>query len=257
MPAVPTALRLALAATGLFATAAAARAPGDPIRLVWDEGDVAGLTSIYAPDGDRPIGVIEYHQHRKGDLLTCARIAHFADGSSDEDEAVARIGSTLEAVSGRSIIRDRSGETTVDLSIDVAGGHLRGSWGTGADRQTVDKATDLPQGTYWGPLVFIVLKNFDANAEGGRVAFRTVAPTPKPYVIDLEFVRGDAARITRAGVALDTVVFDLNPTVHWALDPLIRLVAPRSRFFVQPGEPPALVRFTGPRNYARAPIRID
>src|SRR5581483_5692258 len=109
VPAVPTALRLALAATGLFATAAAARAPGDPIRLVWDEGDVAGLTSIYAPDGDRPIGVIEYHQHRKGDLLTCARIAHFADGSSDEDEAVARIGSTLEAVSGRSIIRDRSG----------------------------------------------------------------------------------------------------------------------------------------------------
>jgi hypothetical protein len=45
--------------------------------------------------------------------------------------------------------------------------------------------------------------------------------------------------------------------VHWAVDPLIRLVAPRSRFFVLPVDPPALVRFAGPRNYGRQPIRIE
>src|SRR5262245_66653772 len=47
---------------------AAARAPGDPVRLVWTEGDIAGMSSVYAPDGTRPIGSIEDHQHREGDV---------------------------------------------------------------------------------------------------------------------------------------------------------------------------------------------
>ena len=245
-------------ATLLSTRGAAARSAGDPIRLTWTEGDVAGLSFIYSPDdAHRQIGSIEYHQHREGDVLTAVRVARFEDGSSDEDTAEARVAGRLEALGGRSIIRDPDGETVVDLDIDVTGGHLSGSFGRDDARQTIDRRVDLSPGTYWGPLIFIVLKNFESNAEDDRLVFRTVAPTPRPIVLDMVLARGGDAVVERPGLRLETTRYDLSPTIHWAIDPVIRLVAPRATFWVLPGEPPALARFAGPRNYAREAIVIQ
>ena len=185
------------------------------------------------------------------------RIAHFHDGSSDEDSADARVEGTLEALAGRTIIRDADGVPAVDLTIDVAGGHIAASWGRGARRRTLDERAALPKGTYWGPLIFIVLKNFDANAEDGRLVFRTVAPTPRPRALDLKLARGPRTVLERTGARLATRRFELEPTIHWTVDPLLRLVLPRATFWMLPGEPPALARFTGPRNYAREEIVIQ
>ena len=241
----------------LAAERASPRTAGDPVRIVWDEGDVAGVTSIYGPDGGEPIGFVEYHQTRRGELLTCARIARYRDGTRDEDEATARLSGTLEAIAGRSVVRDRDGEPIAEVTIDVAGGRLQGAWGRGSDRQALDRRVVLPSGTYWGPLIFLVVKNFDANAEGGRVVFHTVAPSPRPMELDMELVRGEPSRLDRAGSTVETRRLDLRPTVHWALDPVIHLVVPPATFYLLPGEPPGLVRFAGPRNYARQPIRIE
>jgi hypothetical protein len=235
----------------------AARAPGDPIRLAHEEGDVAGFGTIYGPDGGEPIGFVEFRQTRHGDLLSMSRVAHFNDGSSDEDSARVRVAGALEALGGRSVIRDAAGVTTVDLTFDIAGQRIRGSWGSGGDRKTVDDHFDLSPGTYWGPLIFMVLKNFDANATDGRVVFRAVVPTPGPRVIDLELVRMEPTQLRRTGAALDVTRYDLNPTVHWAIDPLIRAFIPASHFFVRQGNPPGLARFAGPRNYAGQTIRIE
>lgn len=234
-----------------------ARSPGDPVKLEWEEGDVGGMTTVYGPDGIEPIGFVEYHQTRRGTQLTALRVTRFRDGSSDEDSAEARVGDRLEAVGGRSIVRDRDGELLVDMTIDVTAGRIVGRWGRGSDVQTSEQRADLPPGTYWGPLIFIVLRNFDANAERGRLVFRTVAPTPRPMVLDLEFTRHEAARLERAGSSLDAVRFGLSPTVHWMVDPLIRLIAPTSTFWIVPGKPPAMARFSGPRNYARQEIVIQ
>lgn len=236
---------------------AAARSPGDPIRLVWNEGDVAGTSTIYDPNGRREIGFVDYRQRREGDRLTSVRIARFRDGSSDEDSAEARVGDVLEAISGRSIVRDAHGEAVVDVRIDVAGGRIVATWGTGGDRQSMDEAVALPKGTYWGPLIFIVLKNFDANAVDDRVVFRTVAPTPRPMVIDMMLTRGATETLERVGVPLETRRYALTPTIHWALDPIVRLIAPDATFFMLPGEPPAMARFRGPRNYGRQGIMIE
>jgi len=240
-----------------IAQAAAARAPGEPIRLVWAEGDVAGMSTIYGPDGRDPIGFIEYHQTRHGDRLSSVRIARFRDGSSDEDWAEARVEGTLDALTGRSITRDTHGEVVVDMTIDVPGGRVTATWGDPSNRQTADEHVALPAGTYWGPLIFILLKNFDANAESDKVVFRTVAPTPKPMVLDMEITRRAATTLERTGARLEVRPFDLSPTIHWAIDPLVRLIAPRARFFMLPGDPPALARFSGPRNYARQEIVIQ
>src|SRR3989442_5886795 len=78
--------------------AAAARSPGDPVRLVWVEGDVAGMSTIYGPDGGEPIGFIEYRQIRHGDRRSSVRIAHFLDGSSDERSAEARVDRAPQAL---------------------------------------------------------------------------------------------------------------------------------------------------------------
>jgi len=251
--------RLALVGGALVMAANPAwpRLAGDPVRLVWDEGDVAGVASIYGPDGGEPIGLVEYRQTRRGDLLSCVRVARFRDGTLDEDEATARVSGTLEAVAGRSIIRDRDGEATVEISIDVAAGRLQGAWGRGPDRHTVDRRLALPRGTYWGPLIFLVVKNFDANAEGDRVVFRTIAPSPRPVVLDMELVRGGHSRLERAGSTVETARLELRPTIHWAIDPVLHLVLPQATFYLLPGDPPALARFAGPRNYARQPIRIE
>jgi len=251
--------RLAVAAGAIVLTAAGARArsPGDPVRLVWQEGDVSGVTGIYGPQGGEPIGTVEYHQTRRGDLLTCVRVARYRDGTEDEDEGVARVAGTLEAVSGHSVVRGPGGEPTAEVTIDVAGGRLQGAWGSGADRQTMDRQLALPRGTYWGPLIFLVVKNFDANAESDRLVFRTVAPSPRPVVLDMELVRSSDAKVERAGTTLETHRLELRLTVHWAVDPLIHLVLPPATFYMLPGDPPALARFAGPRNYARQPIRIE
>ncbi len=236
---------------------AASPSPGDPVRLVWNEGDVAGTSTIYDPEGRREIGFIDYRQRRQGDRLTSVRVARFRDGSSDEDSAEARVDGVLEAISGRSIIRNARGEVVVDITIDVAGGRILAAWGTGSERRTMDERVELPKGTYWGPLIFIVLKNFDANATDDRVVFRTVAPTPRPMVLDMALTRGAPATLERVGARLEARRFALRPTIHWSLDPIVRLIAPEATFWMMPGEPPSLARFRGPRNYARQGIMIE
>jgi len=239
------------------ARAAVAREAGEPIRLTWSEGDVAGMGTIWAPNGVEPIGFVEYHQSRHGDRLSSIRVARFRDGSSDEDSADARVGEALESLSGRSIIRDRDGTSIVDLQIDVEKGRIVSTWGRGADQRTLTRDVELPRGTYWGPLIFILLKNFDANAENGRLSFRTVAPTPKPIVLDMEVSRGEPTVVERMGIRLQTETYRLNPSIHWAVDPVVRMFAPSATFFMLPGDPPALARFAGPRNYARQEIVIQ
>ena len=231
--------------------------PIDPIRLTFAEGDVSGFTDISNPGSGESLGHVEYLQTRRGDVLSVLRIARFRDGSSDEDFAEARVGATLEAIGGRSVIRDPDGLSVAEVHIDVAGGRIRGSWGRGEERSELDEATALPPRTYWGPLIFIALKEFAANADDGRLVFRTVALTPRPRVFDLEIAQGESANIERAGVRLTAVEYSLGPTVHWLLDPVIRRFLPRSSFWMVSGAPPALVRFEGPRNYARQPVRIQ
>jgi hypothetical protein len=234
-----------------------ARDAGEPIRLAWSEGDVAGMSTIWAPNATEPIGLVEYHQTRRGDRLSSVRIARFRDGSSDEDSAEARVGDALEALSGRSIIRDPDGTTVVDLQIDVEKGRIVSTWGRGADQRTTTEDVHLPRGTYWGPLIFILLKNFQANAENGRLTFRTIAPTPKPIVLDMEVSRSEPTVVERTGIRLQADTYRLSPTIHWMVDPVIRMVAPAATFLILPGEPPALARFAGPRNYARQEIVIQ
>ena len=234
-----------------------ARESGDPIQLKWMEGDVAGMTAIWSPDATKVIGSVEYHQHRQGDRLEATRVARFADGSSDEDQVEASVGGTLEALRGRSIIRDQRGTSVVDLTIDVSGGRITGFSADGGNRTTYDQKVHLPVGTYWGPLIFIVVKNFDQNETDGRVVFRTVAPTPSPRVVDMELVRDGPAAVTPPGGKLDVVLLSLRPTINWLVDPVVRRIAPSTQFFIQPGSPPALARYEGPRNYAGQEIRLE
>jgi len=247
---------LALAGV-LVTTPALARDAGDPIRLVWTEGDVSGFTSIFAADGTQPIGFVEYSQRRRGDVLDVRRVAWFADGSSDEDTVEARVGKTLRTTKGRTILRDTAGRTTVDMRIDVAGGRVTGFYGLDKERMDFDEHGDLPAGTYFGPLINLVLKNFDANAEDGRLVFHTVVPTPGPRQIDMEIVRKESTTLLRPGHDVPAVQYVMTPSVNRVLNPLIKLVAPETHFFMTAGPPPALARFAGPRNYAGQEIRIE
>lgn len=235
---------------------ASARDAGEPIQLAWTEGDLAGLTRILSPEG-KTIGSIEYHQHVRGDVLQAIRVAHFTDGSSDEDQAEARVGKTLEAIRGRSIIRDGHGTPVLDLAINVAGGRITGFSGVGKARATYDEQVTLPAGTYWGPLVAIVVRNFDTNASEDRLVFRTVVATPKPRVLDMELVRDGETSLSRPGSRLHVVRLALRPTINFIVDPLLQRLAPKTEFFVLPGTPPALARFAGPRNYAGQEIIIE
>jgi len=254
-PAVLLGVLAALAT--LAARPAVGREAGDPIRLAWVEGDVAGMSPILSPDGATTIGFIDYRQHRRGDLLKLVRVARFDDGSSDEDRAEVRVGRTLETLRGRSIIRNTKGVATVDLTIDVAGGRITGFSGLGAERQTYDERVALPAGTYWGPLIFLVIKSFDQNTDTDRLTFRTVVATPGPRVLDMEILRQERTTVTRPGGRIAVRHFALRPTVNWLIDPIVHMFTPDTAFFVQPGSPPGMVRFEGPRNFAGQKIRIE
>jgi hypothetical protein len=197
-----------------------------------------------------------YRQHRRGDVLECTRVSRFQDGSSDEDTAVARVGRTLVALRGRSIIRDTRGRPTVDLTIDVAGGKITGFYDDGT-RHEVDDQVSMEPDTYWGPLIFLVAKNFDANAHDDRVVFQTVAPTPKPRVLTMELVRTGRTRIRRMGEDVAVERFTLRPTFGWLVDPIIHRLVPTTEFLVEPGAPPSLARYAGPRNYAGQEIVLQ
>jgi hypothetical protein len=241
----------------LASTTARGTETGQPIELAYVEGDVAGLSSILSEDGKAVIGFIEYRQHRRGDVLQISRVAHFTDGSSDEDQVEARAGTTLQAIRGRTIIRNTKGTPTVDIAIDVATGRIAGFSGLGKERQVYEETVELSPATYWGPLLAIVLKNFDANAAGGHLAFHTIVATPKPRVFDMQFIRKQATFSSRAGRRISDVRFALSPTINFLLDPILRMFTPETDFFMQPGDPPALIRFEGPRNYEGQKIRIE
>jgi hypothetical protein len=238
------------------AASGAAREPGDPIALSWTEGDVAGQTQIGAPEGGKPVGMVFYRQHVKAGVLECTRVSRFADGSSDEDTAVARVGRTLEAVRGRSIIRDKRGKTIVDIHIDVAGGRITGFYDDGS-RHEVDEHASLDPGTYWGPLIFLVLKSFAANVDDDRVLFRTIAPTPKPRVLTMEIVREGGTTLRRLGESVPVEKYVLRPTMGWLIDPILHRLVPSTQFLVEPGAPPSLARYDGPRNYQGQEIVLE
>jgi hypothetical protein len=239
------------------AASAAARDAKEPIRLAWSEGDLAGLQLIYPKEGNEPIGYVEYTQHRRGDTLEAKRVSYFNDGSSDEDSAVARIGKTLRTVRGQSIIRDPAGQTIVDMRVDVGQGRVWGFYGLGKERTEFDERGAIPEATYFGVLVNLVLKNFDANADGGTLVFHTVVPTPGPRQIDMEVKREDASAITRPGGDVRVVRHLMRPTINPIVDPIVHMMAPETNFFMTRSMPPALARFAGPRNYAGQEIRIE
>ncbi len=240
----------------LLPTLAVARDPGDPIKLEFVEGDVSAQQVIQDPQG-KTIGLILYHQRRRGDVLETRRVARFEDGSSDEDVAVARVGKTLEAMSGRTIIRDRKGEAVVDIKIDVGGGRVEGFYRDGDERKTVDDRETLEPGTYWGALIFIVAKNYAANAEDGRVRFQTVVPTPKPRVLTMAYERAGNGSAKVAGMTRKAERFTLRPTMGWLIDPILHRFTPTTEFLMEPGDPPGMVRYEGPRNYAGQTIRLE
>jgi hypothetical protein len=236
---------------------AKADADAQPIRLAYVEGDLAGMSSILSEDGKSVIGMIEYRQHLRGDVLEIVRIARFADGSSDEDNVRAHVGKTLRTIGGRSIIRNTKGVTTVELDIDIAKGRIKGFSGLGKERKDYDQEAELSPATYWGPLVAILLKNFEENAEDGKLRFHTVVATPKPRAFHMELAREEKSSTTRAGHKVQVERFSLSPSINPLLDPLLRMVTPKTDFFMQAGKPPALARFAGPRNYADQKIRIE
>ncbi len=237
---------------------ASAASPTPPIVLSYVEGDLAGTTMVWSEDGKRLLGIIEYVQHRERETLHIKRLARFRDGSSDEDQAEVRVGDRLESISGRSIIRDTRGKSTVDIKIDVAGKRLTGFYLHDGKREAVNEEVDIGPGTYWGPLVNIALRNFDANAKDGKLVFQTVAPTPKPRVIDMELARVGPATVTRiAGGRVATTLFTLLPTVNFLIDPILQRFVPKTEFFVDAAKPPMLVRFAGPRNYAGQLMRLE
>lgn len=240
----------------LAACPASARDPGDPIKLAFVEGDVSAQQLIRDPQG-KVVGLILYHQRRRGDVLETRRVARFSDGSSDEDVAVARVGKTLEAMSGRSIIRDRKGEAVVDVKIDVAGGRIDGFYRNGDERKTVDDHETLAPGTYWGALVFIVAKNYAGNAEDGKLEFQTVVPTPKPRVLTMAYEPDGRGAVKIAGFTRKVEKYLLRPTLGWLIDPILHRFTPTTEFMMEGDDPPGLVRYEGPRNYAGQMIRLE
>lgn len=246
----------ALVALLLLSSTAWAREPGDPIALSYVEGDVSAQQLIQDPQG-KVIGLILYDQRRRGDVLETRRVAKFKDGSSDEDVAVARVGNTLEAISGRSIIRDRKGKAVVDIEIDVKGGRVHGFYTDGKERTTVDDRETLQPGTYWGALIFIVAKNYAANAEGGKLEFQTVVPTPKPRVLTMKYEPTGTGSVKIAGVTRKVDEYALGPTIAWLIDPILKRFVPPTSFMMAGKDPPGLVRYQGPRNYAGQIIRLE
>lgn len=237
--------------------ARAAAAPSEPIKLQYLEGDYAGATTIWTEDGKRVQGYVEYRQHRKGDVLTIERTAHFRDGSSDQDTVEARVGPRLETIGGRSVIRDARGKPVVDLTVDVAKRRVTGFYVEDGKREAVDEEVDIGPGTYWGPLFQLVVKNFDANAADGKVVVQSIVPTPKPRVIDMEFARDGAATVSRTGGSTKAERITLLPTVNFLIDPILQRLVPKTEFYVADGDPPSLARFAGPRNYAGQMMRLE
>lgn len=242
----------------LVGIAPAARAdPTPPIKLAYVEGDIGGTQTIWSEDGKRVIGLIEYRQLRKKDVLLITRTAHFRDGSSDSDEAEVRISDRLESIRGRMVIRDTKGKATLDLKVDVAAKRVTGFYTDDGKRHEVDDEFDIGPGTYWGPLFAIVLKNFAANADGDALVFSTIAPTPKPRALDMRFTRVGAAKLTRTGGAVATTRFTLLPTVNFLIDPILKRFVPETNFYLDDEKPPTIVRFVGPRNYAGQTMRLE
>jgi hypothetical protein len=247
-----------VAACVLAAGTARAASPTPPLKLAYVEGDLAGTTTIWSEDGKRVLGIIEYRQHLTKDRMHITRLARFRDGSSDEDEADVRVGDRLESIGGRSILRDKRGNPTVDLKVDVPGKRVTGFYLDDGKRVAVDEEADVGPGTYWGPLINLALKNFDANAEGDTLVFQSVAVTPKPRVIDFEVKRVGAATVTRiAGGKVATTRYTLLPTVNFLIDPILQRFVPKTEFFMDAAKPPMMVKFAGPRNYAGQQMRLE
>jgi hypothetical protein len=67
----------------LAARPAAGRDVGDPIRLAWVEGDVAGMTSIFSADGKSTIGFVGAHRPPSHGSRDCETLRDSGFASND------------------------------------------------------------------------------------------------------------------------------------------------------------------------------
>jgi hypothetical protein len=91
-----------------------------------------------------------------------------------------KLGMALRIVRGRSIIRDTQRAHHRGHAHRRRRRARHGFYGLDKEHRDVDERGEVPPGTYFGPLINLVVKNFDANAEGGRLVFHTIVPTQVP-----------------------------------------------------------------------------
>ncbi len=220
------------------------------------EGALHGFLSLSTLDGTR-IADGDLLQTARGDRVTSRLVFHFHDGSLFDETAVFTERGRFRLVQDHLVQKGPSFPQALDVTIDGAGGTVRGrAEGDGKTTAIADRLR-LPADVANG-MIPVLLKNVPRGLQ--HLTLSMVATTPKARLVQLEIsnvgeepfaVGGSERRATHYVVKVEI------GGVAGLVAPLVGRQPPDSHVWILYGDVPAFIRSEGPL-YNGGPIwRIE
>jgi hypothetical protein len=199
-------------------------ASGD-LRQVPRDGKVESRMSFRFKDGSVMDETVMFTQQRVFSMETYHLLQHGPAFSEDTDV-------TMERASGEYRVKTKD--------------HKDGK------EEVIDGTLDLPTDVYNG-MIFTVLKNLH---EGAGETVHYVAFTPKPQLIELDFVPGGTEKISVGNLAKKASHYVLKPklgTLRKVVATLAGRMPPDNHLWILADEVPTFLKFEGPL-YPEGPV---
>jgi hypothetical protein len=234
-----------------------AAAPGEPIRVRFEEGLVHGFLALRTLDGAF-LAHGDLYQTARKDVVTTRLVFRFKDGSHHEETAVYSQAGHFRLLKSHIVQKGPAFERSLDATIDVRAGKVTiRSTDKDGKEDAYDERMELPDDLANG-LLLTILKNIVPSAP--KTVVSMLAITPKPRLVKLEFspvgeepyqVLGDSRRAMHYLVKIDI------GGVTGAMASLLGKVPPDSHVWIDTGEAPAFVKSESPL-YVGGPLwRIE
>jgi hypothetical protein len=229
----------------------------EPIAVRYPEGLLHGFLALRTLQG-KTLAYGDLIQFAKGDQVTSRVIFRFKDGSVHDETTVFSQDKHFHVLTDHLVQKGPVFKDPLDVLIDASTGSVTIRSTDSHGKESVsDEHIDLPEDLANG-LIFVLLKNLEANAENPKVAM--LATTPKARLVKLAISRQGLEPFKVTGFSRKAIHYVVKIEIGGAagvLAPLIGKKPADIHVWILEGDAPVFLKSEGPLFYGGPVWRIE